>query len=61
MYVFDEVYFFLFEILNLQVCTVCGSCLVFILKIISMLGTEELHISVEKSVYPFPQVSFQRD
>jgi len=44
---FGEVYFFLFEIMNLQVCAVCETCLVLILKIISVLGTEELRISVE--------------
>jgi len=44
---FGEVCFFLFEIVNLQVCAVCESYLVLILKIISVLGTEELRISVE--------------
>jgi hypothetical protein len=47
MFAFGEVYFFLFEIMNIHVCAVRGFCLVFILKSISVLGTEELHISVE--------------
>jgi hypothetical protein len=39
MFAFGEVCVFLFEIMNVHVCAVRGSCLVLILKSISVLGT----------------------